>query len=56
MTDITNAAKKGRSGQTSSEIGLSILNWIELSVSWQKYSKFKWCSSWYEAIKDRCIH
>ena len=31
MTDITNAAKKGRSGQTSSEQLESILNWIELS-------------------------
>ena len=31
MADITNATKKGRSGQTSSEQLDSILNWIELS-------------------------
>ena len=31
MADITAAAKKGRTGQTSSEQLESILNWIELS-------------------------
>ena len=31
MADITNEAKKGRTGQTSSEQLESILNWIELS-------------------------
>ena len=36
MADITNKAKKGRTGQTSSEQLESILNWIELSTNNQK--------------------
>ena len=36
MADITNKAKKGRTGQTSSEQLESILNWIELSTNNKK--------------------